>query len=132
MLVSLMLETHDNLDGRSDINRGRIDVHNIRPENINVMNDVYSQTNYVTSNVLRWKNPLEDSTHPTLYTWSLTKKALADIDNWTVINLASSLKLDGDKGELTKIKRWNNSLIAFQEKGLAVINFNPTNYYKYQ
>lgn len=122
-VVSLMLETHDNLDGRSDINRGRIDVHNIRPENINVMNDVYSQTNnYVTSNVLDSKN--DDSTHPTLYAWSLTKKALADIDNWTAINLASSLKLDGDKGELTKIKRWNNSLIAFQEKGLAVINFN--------
>lgn len=122
-VVSLMLETHDNLDGRSDINRGRIDVHNIRPENINVMNDVYSQSNnYVTSNVL--DNKYDDSTHPTLYAWSLTKKALADIDNWTAINLASSLKLDGDKGELTKIKRWNNSLIAFQEKGLAVINFN--------
>lgn len=122
-VVSLMLETHDNLDGRSDINRGRIDVHNIRPENINVMNDVYSQSNnYVTSNVL--DNKYDDSTHPTLYTWSLTKKALADIDNWTAINLASSRKLDGDKGELTKIKRWNNSLVAFQEKGLAVINFN--------
>ena len=122
-VVSLMLETHENLDGRSDINRGRIDVHNIRPENINVMNNVYSQTNnYVTSNVL--DNKYDDSTHPTLYAWSLTKKALADIDNWTAINLASSLKLDGDKGVLTKIKRWNNQLLAFQEKGLAVINFN--------
>lgn len=122
-VVSLMLETHDNLDGRSDINRGRTDVHNIRPENINVMNDVYSQSNnYVTSNVLDEK--LEDSTHPTLYTWSLSKQTLADVDNWTAINLARSLKLDGDKGELTKIKRWNNQLLAFQEKGLAIINFN--------
>ena len=123
-VVSLMLETHENLDGRSDITRGRTDVDNIRPNNIQeTINGVYNQeNNYITSVVLDEK--FEDSTHPTLYTWSLTKQSLSDIDTWTSINLSRSAKLDGDKGILTKIKRWNNNLLAFQERGLAVINFN--------
>lgn len=123
-VVSLMLETHENLDGRSDITRGRTDVDIIRPNNIQeTINEVYNQeNNYITSVVLDEK--FEDSTHPTLYTWSLTKQSLSDIDTWTSINLSRSAKLDGDKGVLTKIKRWNNNLLAFQERGLAVINFN--------
>jgi hypothetical protein len=123
-VVSLMLETHENLDGRSDTTRGRTDVDNIRPNNIQeTINGVYNQeNNYITSVVLDEK--FEDSTHPTLYTWSLTKQSLSDIDTWTSINLSRSAKLDGDKGVLTKIKRWNNNLLAFQERGLAVINFN--------
>ena len=121
--VSIMLETHDNLDGRSDVNRGREDIHNIRPTNIDsYYNEVYSQTNnYITSSVLDTKF---DSVHPTAYAWSLTKRALSDIDIWTSINLSSVNKLDGNLGELTKIKRWNNQLLAFQEKGIAIINFN--------
>lgn len=123
-VVSLMLETHTNLDGRSDDTRGRTDIENIRPNNIqDTINSIYShENNYITSSVLDEK--LDDSTHPTLYTWSLTKAALSDVDNWTSINLSRSNKLDGDKGVLTKIKRWNNQLLAFQERGLAVINFN--------
>jgi hypothetical protein len=123
-VVSLMLETHTNLDGRSDDTRGRTDIENVRPNNIqDTINTIYSQeNNYITSSVLDEKH--DDSTHPTLYTWSLTKAALSDVDNWTSINLSRSNKLDGDKGILTKIKRWNNQLLAFQEKGLAVINFN--------
>ena len=123
-VVSLMVETHANLDGRSDTTRGRTDVFNIRPENIqDTINNVYSQTNnYIISSVLDSK--FDDSTHPTLYTWSLTKQALSEIDNWTKINLSRAQKLDGDKGVLTKIKRWNNQLLAFQEKGVAIINFN--------
>ena len=122
--VSLMLETHINLDGRSDINRGRTDVVNIRPENIqDTINNVYSQSNnYTTSSVLDTK--FDDSTHPTLYTWSLAKQTLSEIDSWTKVNLSRAQKLDGDKGVLTKIKRWNNQLLAFQEKGIAIINFN--------
>ena len=123
-VVSVMLETHENLDGRSDITRGRTDITNMRPENtMETINDVYSQSNnYITSTVLDTK--YNDFTHPTLYAWSLSKQAMSDIDTWTSINLVSSSKLDGDKGALTKIKRWNNYLLAFQEKGLAVINFN--------
>ena len=122
--VSFMLEAYENLDGDYRTQRGRLDTTNLTVENTNnAINPVYSQiNNYTSSYILDEK--FEDSTHPTLYAWSLSKQNLADIDTWTSINLSSSLKLDGDKGVLTKIKRWNNQLLAFQEKGLAVINFN--------
>ena len=122
-IISVPLETHINLDGRSDINRGRTDIINSRPENINVINTTYSKANdFITSSTLSSK--YEDNTHPTLYAWSLSKQSLSNIDLWTKINLSSSAKLDGDKGPLTKIKRWNNQLLAFQDKGISAINFN--------
>ena len=122
--VSFMLETYKNLDGDYRKLRGRLDTINLTVDNTNnVNNDVYSQSNnYKTSYILDDK--FEDSTHPTLYTWSLSKQNLADIDNWTSINLINSLKLDGDKGPLNKIKRWNNHLLAFQDRGISSINFN--------
>lgn len=122
--VSFMLETYENLDGDYRTQRGRSDVVNLTVENTNnILNTVYSQPNDYTASYVT-DEKFDDATHPTLYMWSLSKQSLADIDTWTAINLNSSLKLDGDKGELTKIKRWNNQLLAFQEKGLAVINFN--------
>ena len=122
--LSMMVETYKNLDGDYRKLRGRLDAINLTTENTNTtINEVYSQSNnYMTSSVLDDK--FDDSTHPTMYTWSLTKQPLSDIDNWTKINLISANKLDGDKGSLTKIKRWNNSLFAFQDKAIAIINFN--------
>ena len=122
-VVSIMLETHENLDGRYDSTRGRDDITNMRPENTEYINDIYSQpNNYITSNILDTK--FNDSTHSNMYVWSLPKTSLSEVDNWTAINLISSALLDGNKGRLSKIKRWNNQLLAFQEKGIAVINYN--------
>jgi len=122
--VSIMIETYQNLDGDYRTLRGRTDTTNLTVDNTNnVLNSIYSQSNnYITSAVL--DDRFEDYTHPTLYAWSLTKHAASDVDTWANINLTSSAKLDGDKGVLTKIKRWNNKLLAFQEKGIAIINFN--------
>jgi hypothetical protein len=123
-VVSVMLETHENLDGDTRKARGRADVINIRPDNmVNQINPIYSQSNnYVTSKILDEK--FEDSTHPLQYWWSLTKVPNSDIDTWTGVNLTSVAELDGDKGPLNKIKRWNNQLYAFQDKAIAMINFN--------
>ena len=122
--ISIMLETYKNLDGDYRKQRGRLNTTTLTVDNTNnAINDVYSQSNnFRSSYVLDEK--FEDSTHPSLYAWSLTKQAISDIDSWTSINLSNSAELDGDKGSLTKIKRWNNQLLAFQEKGLAVINYN--------
>ena len=122
--LSMMVETYKNLDGDYRKLRGRLDTINLTVNNTNTtINEVYSQpNNYITSTVLDEK--FDDSTHPTMYTWSLTKQPLAEVDNWTKINLISANKLDGDKGNLNKIKRWNNSLFAFQDKAIAIINFN--------
>lgn len=123
-VVSVMLETHKNLDGDTRKARGRADVINIRPDNmVDQINPIYSQSNnYVTSKIIDEK--FEDSTHPLQYWWSLTKSPNSDIDIWTGVNLTSVAELDGDKGPLNKIKRWNNQLFAFQDKAIALINFN--------
>jgi hypothetical protein len=38
-----MIESHTNLDGRSDVNRGDTNLINLRPSNSNIINNVYSQ-----------------------------------------------------------------------------------------
>lgn len=123
-VVSVSIESYTNLDGDTRKARGRADVINIRPDNmVNQINPVYSQSNnYITSNILDEK--FEDSTHPLQYWWSLTKVPNSDIDTWTGVNLTNVAELDGDKGPLNKIKRWNNQLYAFQDKAIAMINFN--------
>ena len=123
-VVSVMLETNINLDGDTRKARGRSDVINVRPANmVNQINPVYSQSNnYTTSKILDEK--FETFNHPLQYWWSLAKTNMSDIDNWTNVNLTNIAELDGDKGPLNKIKRWNNYLFAFQDKGIAQINFN--------
>ena len=52
-IVSFMVETHINLEGRYDKNRNGLNILNARPDNFNKINPVYSQTNnYFTYNIL--------------------------------------------------------------------------------
>ena len=46
------------------------------------------------------------------------------MDSWTNITLASTLDLDGDKGSVRAIRRFNNNLIAFQDQGISQILYN--------
>ena len=57
-------------------------------------------------------------------TWTLEKHDSADVDEWTHITLASTLKLDGDKGICRALRRINNSIISFQDRGISEILFN--------
>ena len=51
-IVSFMVETHINLEGRYDKNRNGLNILNARPDNFNKINPVYSQTNnYFTYNI---------------------------------------------------------------------------------
>lgn len=122
--LSIMVETHKNLDGDVRELRGRTDTTALTEENTNnVLNDVYSQpNNYLIYSALNKK--LNNSEYPSMYVWSLNKQALSTIDTWTQINLTNAAKLDEVRGKLTKIKAWNNKLIAFQDKAIALINFN--------
>ena len=121
-ITSVMLETHENLDGRYDNQRTSNPV-NINYNEFNKINPVYSQQNsFIPSTVLDERYDL--SYYPTQITWSEEKVFNEEIDTWTGIHLASSLQLDGDKGPVRAIKRFRNSLIAFQDKGICEILFN--------
>lgn len=123
-IVSFMCETRVNIDGRYDRNRGQTSNLAITPKNFNLMNDVYSQPNnffnYRTVN----PNKLNLNDFHNSITWTKTKTAGELIDTWTNITLASTLDLDGDKGNVRALRRFNNNILAFQDRGISQILYN--------
>lgn len=61
---------------------------------------------------------------PNSITWTKTKTNGELTDSWTNITLASVLDLDGDKGKIRALRRFNNELIAFQDRGISNILYN--------
>lgn len=123
-IVSFMCETRVNIDGRYDRNRGQTSNFSITPENFNLMNDAYSQPNNFFN--YRTINPNKlnlDNFHNSI-TWTKTKTAGELIDTWTNITLASTLDLDGDKGSVRALRRFNNNILAFQDRGISQILYN--------
>lgn len=123
-IISFMVETRINLDGRYDRNRGLLSNLNINPTNFNLRNKVYDQKNNFFNYRSVNSERLNLDKFPNTITWTLSKTAGELIDNWTNITLANVLDLDGDRGELRAIKRFNNELIAFQDRGISNILFN--------
>ena len=123
-IVSFMCETRVNIDGRYDRNRGQTSNFSVTPENFNLMNDVYSQPNnffnYRTIN----PNKLNLNNFHNSITWTKTKTAGELIDTWTNITFASILDLDGDKGTVRALRRFNNNIFAFQDRGISQILYN--------
>lgn len=121
---SFMCETRINCDGRYDRNRGQASNLNMNIANFNRMNPVYSQQNNFFNYRMQDADNYKLNDFPNTLTWTLTKPLAAQNDAWTNITLANTLDLDGDKGVLTSIKRYNDALIAFQEAGIAQILYN--------
>ena len=123
-IISFMCETRVNIDGRYDKNRGQTNNLAVTPANFNLMNNVYSQKdNFFTYRTIN-SNRINIDNFRNIITWTNTKTAGELIDKWTNITLASTLDLDGDKGIIRAIRRFNNELIAFQDKGICNILFN--------
>lgn len=123
-IVSFMCETRVNIDGRYDRNRGQINNLTITPDSFNKINEVYSQRNNFFNYRIINPNKLSlDNFHHSI-TWTKTKSSGELVDTWTNITLASVLDLDGDKGSVNAIRRLNNNLIAFQNKGISQILYN--------
>lgn len=122
-MLSLMLESHINLDGRSDVNRGLHNLINTRPSNSNIFNPAYNQTdNFFSYKVLDEK--FDKSKFSNQIVWSLSKSNLDNIDKWTSISAVNTLQLDGRLGTITKIINVNDVLLAFQERGISTIDYN--------
>lgn len=123
-ILSFMCETHVNIDGRYDRNRGQIDNTYIRPDIFNKLNTVYSQkNNFFLSQQIGLDN--RDKLHyPNYITYTKAKTSGADVDLYTNVTLASTMELDGDKGEITSLNRFNNQLIAFQDTGISQLLYN--------
>lgn len=122
-ITSVMLETHINIDGRTDLQRGTSYIASIDAEKWDSLNPVYSQNNnFITQRDLDEDFNLD--AYRSSITWTLEKHDSEDVDAWTHITLASTLKLDGDKGWCRALRRMGNSIIAFQDRGISEILFN--------
>lgn len=123
-IASFMVETHINIDGRWDRNRGQINNLNVDPTNYNLHNPVYSQLNNFFNYKIMDSDAREHGSYPNYITWSKTKENGADVDLWTNVTMASVLDLDGDKGEVTKLIKFNDQLLCFQDSGISQILYN--------
>lgn len=122
-VLSCMLESRINLDGRTDNQRSLPDYTLVQENSFNTINSSYTQQdNFITNAVLDEKYNL--NYFPTQITWTKTKIPTEEVDTWTNITLVSTLDMDGDKGDVQAIRRYRNSLIAFQDKGIAEILYN--------
>ena len=122
-ITSFMVETHINIDGRTDLLRGIDDLASIESEKFGTINPVYSQKNNY-----KVQRDLDDDANTDSYrstiTWSLEKRDSEEVDEWSHVTLASTLKLDGDKGFCRALRRLGNSVIAFQDRGISEVLFN--------
>lgn len=123
-IVSFMCETRVNIDGRYDRNRGQLNNLSISPENFNKVNQVYNQKDnfFNYRGVNHSKFNLDN--FPNAVTWTKEKQIGSIIDTWTNITMASTLDLDGDKGEITSLNTFNNEIFCFQKKAFSNILFN--------
>ena len=123
-IVSFMCETRINIDGRYDRNRGQTSNLIMTPDNFNKINPIYTQKNnffnYRGLNTSKYTL----SYFPNTITWTKEKQSGSLIDSWTNITMASVLDLDGNKGEISSLKTFNNEIFCFQDQGISNILFN--------
>lgn len=123
-ILSFMCETRINMLGRYDKNIGNLSNLYANPTNFNLFNPVYSQKDNFFNYRILDSDKYKLNNFPNTITWSKEKHAGEDIDSWTNITMASTLDLDGTKGEIKKLVVHNNRILAFQEKGIAEVLFN--------
>lgn len=122
-IFSFMVESHTCLDGRYDKNKGTHNILNARPSNWNLMNTVYNQSdNLFRYNILDEK--FQTEVFENQIAWSESKIDVSDIDTWASMSFASVMSLDGTLGKLNKLLNVNDSIVAFQDRGMSVVNFN--------
>lgn len=122
--LSFMCETRVNIDGRYDRNRGQLSNLYATPTNINLINPAYSQRNNYFSYRGLNSHKVNSSYFPNTITWTKTKTNGEIIDKWTSISLASILNVDGDKGKVRALRRYNNDILSFQDRGISQILYN--------
>ena len=124
-IYSTEIESRVNLDLRYGNTMNLDDNTMVTPQNFNLYNHSgYEQTNqYFTYRAIDYDRYL-DQHFPNMITWSLEKTLGEDVDKWTSIPLTSTLDLDGTRGEVTKLVRFNNEVFAFQDTAFAQVLFN--------
>jgi hypothetical protein len=122
-VLNVKLETYWNMDCRYDTWKDN-PTFATSPANWNLMNPVYNQKNnfFVYHGLDLSTNSVNN--FPNSFTWTLTKWAGDLTDKWTHITMATSMDVDGSKGNITKIIKLQDNLLCFQPRGMSQILYN--------
>ena len=123
-ILSFMCETRENVDGRYDRNRGKSDNLVMTPKNFNLINTTYNQKDNFFPNTYVNSEDFSLAHFPNTITWTKEKLMADQTDTWTNVTMANTLDMDGDKGDVTSLKVFNNEIYCFQNNGLSQILFN--------
>ena len=123
-ILSFMVESNINLDGRYDKNRGILDYTIISDDNFNLFNDVYNQeNNFFTYHILDPAKFNIDEFRNDIV-WSAKIISGESIDQWTKLNSINQLQLDGNKGHVKALRKFNDNIYCFQDHATSRIRFN--------
>lgn len=122
-IVSVMLETRRNLDGRYDRNGGFAFLQ-ANPENYNLINTSYSQKNNFFSYTIPSENDNIVSEFPCKVYWSIPKNLNSSIDNWTNLTALNSIDMDGSAGPVVTLEKLGQYIYCFQPSAISIIMYN--------
>lgn len=121
--ISVMIESHMNLNGRYDEYRNYSDWTVVTAELANKFNPVYNQMdNFWNYRVI--PAYIKSFVRPNQITWSLTKQSGSLVDEWTKVTEAAVFEMDGTKGKINRIVNYKDNLIVFQDKCLSQLLYN--------
>ena len=123
-VLSFMVESKVNLDGRYDKYVETEDVTAIDDSFFNKIDDVYNQKDNLFTYHIQEDWVKENKSFPNQFAWSQTKYPGEEIDVWTSVNLASTHQVDGALGEIQKLIKFGDMLFCFQDRGICHIMFN--------
>jgi hypothetical protein len=112
-VISFMVETRINLEGRYDSNKADKPHFHILPSNFNLINKAYTQKNNFFEYYGVDYDRIEVNKYPNLISLSKTKTAGELTDTWLNMNLSSTLDLDGNNGKITSLQNYNGNILAF-------------------
>lgn len=123
-IISFMVETRVNLEGRYDENLPAEPEFYFFPDNFNLINKGYTQKNdfFKFSSIDYSRLQFED--YPNTVIWSKTKTSGEDIDTWTNLTSTSFLDLNGNYGKINSLQNFNDKLFVFQNKAISQISYN--------
>ena len=122
-IVSVMLETRRNIDGRYDSHAGEPFLQ-ANPNNFCLINDSYTQEN----NFFSFTTPSDTDnvveSFPCQVAWSMPKSRNANIDAWTSFGALSLMDMDGGAGPVTKLALFAGNVYCFQPSAISIIPYN--------
>lgn len=117
-VVSFLVESNINLDGRYDKNRYNAFVHGFTSNNYNLINTVYSQyDNLFTYRGLDYEEFSIDN-FKNSFTWSNIKINGEHVDSWLGFDLRNIYDCNGSLGKVTSFRQLGMYLLGFQETGI--------------